>query len=552
MAAVKVLSLGGLGKVTQNMYVYMYEDEILIVDCGIGFPDVYTPGVDVMIPDITYLLNKLEEGMHIAGMILTHGHDDHIAALPYILPQLPEFPIYGSPLTAGFASQRMVDGSVQREITVIRDHEVYQVGQYFSFESLAVTHSVPDTKHFAIRTPEGMIYHGTDFKIDKHPVDGVTVDTDRIKELGEEGVLCMLLDCLRVERSEWVPSESTVGPVIDRLVGEAKGKAIVTMMSSHIHRIQQTVDSAHKHGRKIAFVGRSVEQNVKTALELKLLQIPEGTLIDKEDIENTADKQLCIIVAGSQGQEGSSLVRAVFGEHPMIKISADDSVIFSADAIPGNEIPYYAAIDELSRNGINVLYPNIVDDLHESGHGSAEEQKEMVKLIKPKYALPIGGADRHRVLFTSRVAEQVGMSKDQVLLPLSGEVLEFENGTVHSGELVSLKMQAVDGLGVGDVGPKVLADRRNLSEAGIIVLIIPRIQGQLDLGNIHVVSRGFVFMRDAGEVIKYIQERTAEIVNSLQKPKDDEVKRAIEKRLARSLYKIIRREPIILPVIVEL
>lgn len=552
MASLQILPLGGIGKVTQNMYLYIYGDEILIVDCGIGFPDVYSPGVDIMIPDIAYLSKQLEQGKHIAGMILTHGHDDHIAALPYILPQLPEFPIYASPLTAGFASQRMTDGGIQREITVIRDGERYQVGENFNFESLAVTHSVPDTKHFAIRTPEGMIYHGTDFKIDKQPVNGVTVDIERIKQLGEEGVLCMLLDCLRVEREEWVPSESTVGPVIDRIISETKGKAIVTMMSSHIHRIQQTVDSAHRHGRQVAFVGRSVEQNVRTALELNELHIPEGTLIEKEDIENTRDSELCIIVAGSQGQEGSSLVRAVFGEHPMIKISADDTVLFSADAIPGNEIPYYAAIDELSRNGINVLYPDIVKDLHESGHGSAAEQREMVSMLKPRYAFPIGGADRHRVLFVTRVAEPEGLRKDQVLLPLSGEVLQFENGTVHSGELVNLKMQAVDGLGVGDVGPKVLSDRRTLAEGGIIVLIIPRVQGHLELNDIRVVSRGFVFMRDAGEVIKYIQDRTAEIVDSLKKPKDDEIKRAIEKRLGRSLYKIIRREPIILPVIVEL
>lgn len=552
MAAVQILPLGGIGKVTQNMYLYVYDQEIMIVDCGIGFPDVYTPGVDVMIPDITYLLKLLEQGKELVGMILTHGHDDHIAALPYLLPQLPDFPIFASPLTAGFAQQRMSDGNLQREITVIRDGQRYEVGTQFSFESLAVTHSVPDTKHFAIYTPEGIIYHGTDFKIDKEPVDGQRVNLERVKQLGDEGILCMLIDCLRVEREEWIPSESTVGPVIEKVISETKGKVIATMMSSHIHRIQQTVNAAHKHGRKVSFVGRSVEQNVRTALELGQLHIPEGTYIEKEEIEQTADQKLCIIVAGSQGQEGSSLVRAVFGEHQVIKISADDTVIFSADAIPGNEIPYYGAIDELSRNGIKVIYPDIMPNLHQSGHGSAAEQRELLQLGKPRFVMPIGGADRHRVLFTSRVAQEVGMNENQVVLPLVGEIVELEQGTVRRGELITLKMQAVDGLGVGDVGPKVLADRRSLAEAGIIVLIIPRIQGHLELSDIKVVSRGFVFMRDAVEVIKYIQERTAEIVNSLQKPKDDEVKRAIEKRLARSLYKIIRREPIILPVIVEL
>ncbi len=552
MSELKILPLGGMGKVTQNMYLYWYEDEILIVDCGIGFPDIYSPGVDVLIPDVAFLLRLIAEGKRIVGMILTHGHDDHIAATGYILPQLPVFPIYASPLTAGFAQQRMTDGGVSREITVIKDHTPYKVGTHFEFSSLSVTHSVPDTKHFAISTPAGVVYHGTDFKIDPKPVDGVTVDMAYMKEIGDKGVLCMLLDCLRVEQSEWVDSESSVGPTLDMLVQETEGKVIATMMSSHIHRIQQTVDAAHAYGRKVAFVGRSVEQNVKIALELNMLHIPDGTFIDKEDIENTADNKLCIIVAGSQGQEGSSLVRAVFGEHPLIQIAPKDTVIFSADAIPGNEVPYYGAIDELSRNGIQVRYPSITPDLHKSGHGSAPEQQEMVKLIHPDYVMPIGGADRHRVLFSSRVAEAVGMHKDQVLIPGSGEILSFENGQARVTDKITLKIQAVDGLGVGDVGTQVLSDRLSLSESGIIVVIIPRIKGQLELSDISVVSRGFVFMKDAGEVIKYIQDRTAEIVVSLKDAKDDELKRAIEKRLARSLYKIIRREPIILPVIIEM
>ena len=268
MKNLKIVPLGGMGHVTQNMFLYEYEDEILIVDCGIGFPDTHMPGVDILIPDTSYLLKRLEEGSKIVGMILSHGHDDHIAATPYIMPTLPEFPIFASPLTAGFAEQRMSDGKVNRTITTIKGSESFEIGTHFSAYLIPVTHSVPDTRHIVIDTPEGLVYHGSDFKLDQAPVDGIKTDMAAIEALKDKEVLLMLIDCLRIEYDEWVESESTVGPAIEEVMEQTHGKFVMTLMSSHLHRIQQTINAAKKYNRKVVFIGRSVEQNVEVALRL--------------------------------------------------------------------------------------------------------------------------------------------------------------------------------------------------------------------------------------------------------------------------------------------
>ena len=552
MSQLEIIPLGGMGKVTQNMYLYIYEEEILIVDCGIGFPDHYMPGVDILIPDIFYLQQLLEQGKKIVGLLLTHGHDDHIAATPYILPELPDdFPIFASSLTAGFAKQRMGDRKVKRDVTVVRDHEPFQVGQYFTLTPYAMTHSVPDTKHFTIDTPEGVIYHGTDFKLDKNPVDGVVPDYDLLRKVGEKGVLCMLVDCLRVERSEWSPSESTTGPAIEETMRDTQGKFVITLMSSHIHRIQQTITAAKEHGRKVVFIGRSVEQNVEIALALGKLEIPKEMLIDKRDMDDYSDDKLCVIIAGSQGQEGSSMMRAIFGEHRSVRINPQDKVVFSAHAIPGNELNYYGAIDELASNNVEVIYPDIKPNLHQSGHAGAAEQKELVSIINPQYVMPIGGQDRHRVLFKKAVAQPLGIKDNRVLLPKDGEVISFSHEKFSINKKFDIKPKMVDGKGIGDVGPVVLADRRALSEAGIIVLVMPRFKGSFDLKKMLIVSRGFVFMKEAEDVIQFIKEETAKIVSGKSNTSDAKLKQAIERKLSRKLYKIIQREPLIVPVIYE-
>ncbi len=551
--SLKIASLGGMGNVTQNMYLYISGKEILIVDCGIGFPTQAMPGVDVMIPDITYLKELLDDGSQIVGMILTHGHDDHIAATPYILPELPLFPIYASTLTAGFATERILDGGIDREITVFQDGVPFKIGQDFVVTGFPVTHSVPDTRHFAIKTPAGTIYHGTDFKIDLQPVDGVLPDFTAMAKVGSEGVVCMLMDCLRVERQMWGKSESAVRLAIEESMFEVEGKYIMTLMSSHIHRIQQTVDVALQMGRKVAFIGRSVERNVQVALRLQRLHIPSEAIVDKRDLADHKSKELCIIIAGSQGQEGSSLMRAVFGEHQLLTIEKKDRVVFSSDAIPGNEIPYYTAIDELSRNQIRVLYPDVLPDIHQSGHGGAMEQQMLLSLVKPRYVMPIGGQDRHREKFHELVAEKLGYKDSEILVPISGEIIEFDHDApARVCDHFHVGSRLIDGLGVGDVGHSVLSDRIALGREGMIVLVIPKIAGRLEIGSMEVVSRGFVFMKEAAEVIEFIKTTVAETVSEVgESAKQDDLKRAIERRLTRKLYKIIKRSPMILPVFVE-
>ncbi|GIK84275.1 MAG: ribonuclease J [Patescibacteria group bacterium] len=553
MSKLKIVPLGGLGNVTQNMFLYEYENEILIVDCGIGFPDSYMPGVDVLIPDIEYLLQELEAGKHVVGMVLSHGHDDHIAATPYIMPVLPQFPIYASALTAGFAEQRMRDGEDPRTVMVAGDNDTIKLGQHFSFRLLPVTHSVPDTRHIVITTPEGIIYHGSDFKLDPSPVDGVLTDIEHISQLKEENVLCMLIDCLRVEYRDWVESEAKAGPAILQAMQETEGKIVMTLMSSHIHRIQQTIDACEKLGRKVVFIGRSVEQNVEIALRLGKLKMPEGMKVDKRHMEEVDDKKLCVIVAGAQGQEGSSLMRAVYGEHRILRINARDTVIFSADAIPGNEQAYFGAIDELCRNKVHVLYPDVMPDLHKSGHASAPEQQELLGLVRPKYVMPVGGQDRHRYKFFELVASQLGYDEEHVLIPDSGEIIGFENRTVSNEGSLNLRPQIVDGLGIGDVGPMVLSDRRTLGQAGIVMVLVPKSKGEYDLRNVKIVSRGFVFMKEADEVVQFIKTEVAALVTEelRKKTPDSQLKAMLEKRLSRKLYKVIRREPMIVAEIFE-
>jgi ribonuclease J len=554
MNGLRLIPLGGMGQVTQNMYLYEYDNEILIVDCGIGFPDKYMPGVDILIPDISYLLKRLEAGANIVGMVLSHGHDDHIAATPYLLPELPEFPIYGSPLTAGFAANRMKEMKSPRPVTVVKDKKWVKIGTHFEIMPLAMTHSVPDTKHYIIKTPEGTIYHGTDFKLDKNPVDGVFPDYDSIKKFGDEGIDLLLMDCLRVEKSEWVKSESECGPIIEESMQNVEGKILVTLMSSHLHRIQQTVDAAVRLNRKIVFVGRSVEQNMEVALDLKMIKVPPGTIVDKKKIGEIKPAKLCVIIAGSQGQEGSSLMRAVYGDHPIIRISNKDKVIFSADAIPGNEIPYFGAIDELFRNGISVVYPTLAPDIHQSGHASAPEQRELLKMIHPKYVMPIGGADRHRGLFKTLVAGKVGFNQKNILMPNSGEVIMLSEGNISYPEQIVIKAKAVDGLGVGDVGPRVLSDRLALGNAGMIVLAIPRDikTRKFDLKRVSVISRGFVYMKEADEVVKFIKDQAANFIVGINpKMKDSEIRGKLERKISRKLYKAIRREPMIVVAILD-
>ncbi len=535
-----------MGNVTKNMFAYEYGDEILLVDCGIGFPESSMLGVDVLIPDISYVQKRIEQGAHIVGMCITHGHDDHIGALPYVIPELPDFPIYASELTAAFAMSRLKDGGTEKEVFVAPYRRIISIGS-FGVEFIHLTHSVPHTTHLAIDTPEGLIYHGSDFKLDLTPVDGKLPDFGAIAAVGERGVLCALIDCLRVERSGWSPSEHVLKETFERELSECEGKFVVTLMSSNLHRIQLLADALAPTGRKLVFVGRSVEQNVEIAQRIGVLTIPKNMIVHKKKMDEYRDSQLCVVVAGSQGQPGSSLVRAIYGEHHSLSIGAKDKVIFATEPIPGNEQNVFEAIDELSRNCIDIAYSDIAPGLHVSGHASSTEQLLMISLLKPKYLLPIGGSDRHRVEF-AKVVSPMGYQNKDVLLPKEGEIIAFDRGEYRRAETIALKSMMVDGLGVGDVGAVVLSDRKRMAEEGMVVVIIPKASGAYDASNIQIVSRGFVFMRQADEIVQAIKEETAKVLSENAELDEGELKHLIEKKISKRMGEMIGRTPLVIPV----
>lgn len=535
-----------MGNVTKNMFAYEYGDEILLVDCGIGFPESSMLGVDVLIPDISYVQKRIEQGAHIVGMCITHGHDDHIGALPYVIPELPDFPIYASELTAAFAMSRLKDGGTEKEVFVAPYRRIISIGS-FGVEFIHLTHSVPHTTHLAIDTPEGLVYHGSDFKLDLTPVDGKMPDFGAIAAVGERGVLCALIDCLRVERSGWSPSEHVLKETFERELSECEGKFVVTLMSSNLHRIQLLADALAVTGRKLVFVGRSVEQNVEIAQRIGVLTIPKNMIVHKKKMDEYRDNQLCVVVAGSQGQPGSSLVRAIYGEHHSLSIGTKDKVIFATEPIPGNEQNVFEAIDELSRNRIDIAYSDIAPGLHVSGHASSTEQLLMISLLKPKYLLPIGGSDRHRVEF-AKVVSPMGYQNKDVLLPKEGEVIAFDRGEYRRAETIALKSMMVDGLGVGDVGAVVLSDRKRMAEEGMVVVIIPKASGEYDASNIQIVSRGFVFMRQADEIVQAIKEETAKVLSENAELDEGELKHLIEKKISKRMGEMIGRTPLVIPV----
>lgn len=545
MPTLRIVPLGGMGNVTKNMFLYEYGQEILLVDCGIGFPETSMLGVDVLIPDISYVLERLKKGAHLVGMCLTHGHDDHIAGLPYIVPQLPDFKIYGSPLTAAFAEARLKDFSIERKVNVVNDDQPVKLGS-FTVEYIQMTHSVPQTRHIAIHTPQGTVYHGSDFKFDLTPVDGALPDFGKISRLGGEGVLCLLSDCLRVDRSEWSPSEMVLAETFEREIENCQGKYIVTLMSSNVHRVGLVAKTAIEHGRKLVFIGRSIEQNVEVAQMLKILAIPKKFIVHKKKMDQYPDNQLCVVVAGSQGQPGSSLVRAVFGEHPILSVGPKDKVVFATEPIPGNEMNVYSAIDELSRNRIDVIYSDVAKGLHVSGHAGATEQQMLIAMTKPAYLLPIGGTERHRVGY-ARMAGSMGYPDNTVLLPQTGRVVEFDNGAARMTDTISIREMMVDGLGVGDVGATVLSDRRNMAEEGMVVIIINKRGDKFDTENIRVVSRGFVFMKTADEIIRIIKEETIDAISE-GAADEAELRRKIEKRVVKRVDVLLGRTPLVLPV----
>ena len=552
---VRLFPLGGIGNVTKNMYVYEYcmdgvLIDLLLVDCGIGFPDEAMYGVDLVIPDVSYLMDKKDK---IRGLALTHGHDDHIGALPYILPKLPPIRIYATKLTAGFAESKLKEFGISAKIGVLGWHEEVKFG-HFTLRPVHVTHSIPDAANFIIETPIGTFYHGSDFKFDLTPIDNFPSELGKIAAAGEKGILCLLSDSLGSERSGYTLSERIIEDTVENELRNCNGKFLFATQSSNISRIQQAINVAIKHHRKIAFIGRSMDQNSEVARKLGYLSFPQESLVHDKQLLRLADNQLFLIVAGSQGQTESGLARIARGEHKFVHLREHDVVVLSADPIPGNENAVHALVDTLTQNGARVSYSEIMEDLHVSGHGSQQDIRLMLSLTKPKYMLPIGGTYRHMIAYR-KLAIDMGHQKDTVLIPQVGEILEFS--ATHKPVVVTrVETQEVmiDGLGVGDVGEVVLRDRKTLAKEGIVVIVVPVEKGT---GRVtappDIISRGFVYMKDSGHLV----DRAKQIVNQELRLKKGKVfdwhfmRRQIEEQVGKYLFKETGRSPLIVPVVVE-
>lgn len=545
----KVIPLGGVGDVTKNMYVYELESDIIIVDCGVGFPDEAMPGVDLVIPDITYLRSKKEK---IRAIIVTHGHDDHIGGLPFIWPEL-QVPIYTQRLTAGFIRAKFTEHNLPKnKIFETKLNDVLKLGA-FTVSFYQVSHSVPDSTGVVIKTSVGTFVHQADFKIDWTPVSGQVTDVSTAARVGAEGVKLLLIDCLRIEKPGFNKSEKSIEATFEKAALETKGKLLVTTVSTNVSRMQQAINVAYRTGRKVAITGRSFENNFQVARELGYLHVPPGVVIAPEAIKSYASGKLLILIAGAQGQPGSSLSRAANDEHKQVKLLPGDAVLFSADPIPSTESAQNSLIDSLTRQNIDVYYSAITSDLHVSGHAAADELKLMVNLIKPEYLLPIGGTFRHMKVFAN-MFQEMGYSKDKILIPEDGDVLAVGKNKVVQDGKVEAKNVFVDGLGIGDVGSVVLRDRQVMSEDGVVIVVVPVDQntGHLE-GEVDIVSRGFVFEKTSGELL---EEAKKIVTNDLTK--DNKVmadwrfiRHNIENNLGEYFYKVTERRPLILPVIVE-
>jgi len=547
----KIISLGGFGHVTKNMFVYETAREIIIVDCGVGFPEEEMLGVDLVIPDITYLLQKKDK---IKAIFLSHGHDDHIGALPYVLPQLGErLPIFAPKWAKALVEDKLSEFGIIPNIEEIGEGKRVNVGD-FSVEFVKVTHSIPDTLHLIIKTPVGLIYHAADFKLDLRPIMGAPTNQTLIKEVGQRGVLCLLSDCLRAENPGFTPPEARLEEVFEQEISNCPGKYIVTTMSSNVSRLKQAIDVSLRHNRKIVLVGRSVEKSIAIATKLKYLSYPKEVFLPKKVINNYPPSALTLLVAGSQGQLGSALDRLVAGEIEGIKIKSGDKVVFSSDFIPGNETTIYNLIDNIYRLGAEVAYSDIRSDIHVSGHGAQGDLGKLMELVRPRYLVPIGGNYRHMVAY-KKLAEKNGFHSEQVLLKDAGQVIEFdEKGLVQTKEKVKVGQVMVDALGVGDVGDVVLRDRKILSQEGMVVAILPLDQNTNRLaGEPEIVSRGFVYIREnlelLGEAKKGIFRKLKEMSGIVTQRL---IRQKVQEFLEKFFFEKTGRRPMVLVVIFEI
>lgn len=546
---VSFIPLGGIGDVTKNMYLYEYRDQILIVDCGLGFPDETMLGIDLLLPDISHLLRSHKK---IVGMVLTHGHEDHMGALPFILPQLPSFPILGTPLTAAFANEKLAEFDLSNRVQTVNFNDGERTLGNFKVSFIRVTHSVPDTAHIFIKTPLGNFYHGSDFKLDPTPYDKKTTDLAKIEKIGREGVLCLLSDCLGAERRGRTKSEVELTQSFENEMKKCRGKFIVTTYSSNISRLNQVIEASQKLGRKVCFIGRSLTKAKDVAKSLGYLNMKAGTEIEVDKIKNFKDRDLTLIIAGSQGQESSAMTRISNGEHREVKLNSNDVVIFSADPIPGNEISVYELVDTLAKKDVRVIYSAVSSDFHVSGHGSRDELAELIKLVKPKKLLPIGGNFRHMYAYKNMSLDLGYKPSDVLLLDDGREVIFDQNGT-RFGKTINLKNVYVDEISGGEMESFVLHDRQKLSEGGIVIILtqVSSTNGQL-IERPDIIIRGFTLPDNK----KLIPKLLNDLKNALGGKRGrvtnwQYIKKLIGEVSERRIFKELRRRPLVLPVVIE-
>lgn len=545
---VRFIPIGGVGDVTKNLYVYEYQDDILIVDCGIGFPSEEMFGVDLLIPDISYLLDKKEK---IRGMVLTHGHEDHTGALPYILPSLPKFPIFATKLTAGLANAKLSEFGLGNPVRVAAYGQAIGFGK-FKATFLHVTHSIPDSANIHIETPIGSFFHASDFKFDLTPVDGKPTDVLSIASIGRKGTICLFSDCLRAEQSGATPSERAIEEAMEQEVSHSPGKFIVTTYSSNISRIQQAVNVASRFHRKVCFVGRSMVQAKDVARKLGFLHIPQGVEVQVEQLKHYEDRQLLLLVAGSQGQENSAMTRTASGEDKFIKISSSDTVVFSADPIPGNEHAVNSLIDALSKRGAYVVYSEINDSFHVSGHGAANDLMLMIQLTNPRFLLPIGGTYKQMVQYR-KLAANMGYRDEDIFLAEDGDIIEFTKNSARVGGKIPLRNVYVDDIEGKEVQTAILRDRQKLAEDGILIVIVELDREGKIYGDIDVISRGFIDFSTNKDLLSAIKEEIRRATGR-QKGKVQEwhfQRKLIEATLEKFIFKHLRKRPLVLALLVE-
>ena len=548
----KIIPLGGLGEIGKNMTVVEFGNDLIIIDCGMGFPDEDMYGIDVVLPDITYLRNNASR---IKAMIITHGHEDHIGAVPYILHEL-DVPIYTTSLTAALIELKLeeYDLLTNTQIFTKKAGSVFRIGA-FTIEFIHVNHSIPDAVALAIKTPVGTIVHTGDFKIDVTPISGGMTDLVRLGELGNEGVLALLSDSTNVETPGHSDSERKVGVSFDKLFQGCDKRIIITTFASNVHRLQSIINVAAKYHRKVAVSGRSMENVLRTAIVLGYMDVPENVLVDLDEIKNLPKSSAVIISTGSQGEAMSALYRMAFSEHKQIHIDAGDRVIISASAIPGNENMISRVIDELFHKGAEVIYDRYTD-LHVTGHACQEEQKMMLALVKPKYFIPIHGEYRMRVKH-AELAKMMGVAPKNVIVAENGWVIEFTKKGVICEESVPTGAVLVDGsVGTGEVGSVVMHDRHRLAEDGMIVLVIPvSSYDRKLLAEPEIITRGFIYVKESESLMVDLMRVVMETMQACEEQNIGDwntVKNRVKSSLSGYLYKTTQRSPMILPVITEI